>query len=54
MISASSQQPSLINQQGVLAHETDPNLSSKIDSLKKQNDNLFMCKPIKFKGLNII
>jgi hypothetical protein len=34
-------QPSMIKQENVMAHEADPNLSSKIDSLKQQNDHLF-------------
>lgn len=40
----SANQPALIKQQSALTHEVDPNLSSKIDTIKQQNDNLFMCK----------
>lgn len=43
-VAGASGQASMLKQQQTFSHEADPNLSSKIDSLKQQNDYLFMCK----------
>lgn len=41
-VAGASGQASMLKQQQTFSHEADPNLSSKIDSLKQQNDYLFM------------